>query len=270
MPSKVIAVEYSGTNEVDVTPTEVLALINAAGQDLGGYRSMPHWHALSSANSGTRSAGFSDKAWGTNRQIGTPAGANKMVEVCESEVTPPFGIEAHEMPFSFRMWLNAGTPSGTKTGECLQGIEWGSFTTLTPWATQYANSTAPQFVTQLRYNFTTSKWEWVVWDGDLLLAPASGDCDIQPAFTPDLNMVEARIDYDPGTSAATRVLTFYLNGSLAKTYIGQRLETIGATQQHLAGYFVTNGSNATNVLPDAIFGANKIYQPYQRLWTPPY
>lgn len=259
------------TGDYDLTEAQVNALIDTR---LFGYtyRRMSMSFPVSSAVGGQRSAGFVDRAWGLERDITLPAGNNKIFEVVEQEVIEPGETLDNTMgdvwnqPFKYKMVQNCGNPPtiGPPVGEWCQGIQWGSFFAAPPFQSNFSAGNA---CLQLRYNQGTVKWELVIYDGDGVTPPTVQNCDIQPLFTPDLYVKELMLEYEPLSSP--RVLKAYINGVLAKTYTGGRLETMSTGGfPTKAGYFVTSGSSGTGTMAETGFYHNAIYQPFS-LPSPP-
>lgn len=250
--------------EVQLTEAQVNALIDAR---LFGYtyRQMRMDVPITTVMPGIRSAGFVDRPWGLMRDVSLPVGNNKIFEICESEVIEPGDTLDTTMgptwsqPFKFKMIQNCANLPASPTGEWLQGIEWGSFSTIPPFQTTYA-SAVPTPCVQLRHNLTRAKWEVLVWDGDTTLAPDVVDCLIQPIFTPDLYLKEFMLEYQP--SPTTSVLNAYINGVLALRYTGTRLQNcFGFSTSFKAGYFCTSGDTGIGRMLETGFYTTAIYQP---------
>jgi len=213
---------------------------------------------------GIRNGTLNDRGWGVARNINMGNVANRVFEVSEDPLIPPVDNNIGplwSLPFDYRMIMNAAIPSPAPAGECLQGIQWGSFGQATPWQTNYAAAIIGPVV-QFRYNYTRAKWEILVWDQDNGLAPHVVDCTLQPTFTPDLYIKELRLLYLPHPTSSQ--LLAYLNGQLVHTYTGTRLQNCygqSAGSYRMAGYFVTNGSGLT-VMTECTFYTNRVWQPF--------
>lgn len=224
------------------------------------YREFSHWCPVGTSYPyGIRSTGHTDKYLGACRYVNTPTGANKLFEVVEQlVVSPDASSNMFGAPIVFAMVLNAANGNAAIAGECLQGIEIGSFNQPTPWATNYTFSPAP--VLQLRYNFTLTRWEVLVFDagGD---APVVYACDYQPGFAVDLGIIEAKLQWLPSTTGDS-VLNAYLGGRLAKSVSGGILNGLISSTPFACGYFITNGSSAGANWTEAGFYGGKVYAPY--------
>lgn len=202
---------------------------------------------------------------------------DRVFEVCEDFLIAPEGGGSQpywSRPWSYSMIQNASIYPNFPAGECVQGIEMGSFLIQTPWQTNFVNSPIPMPVCQLRFNYTRHKWEVLVWDGDTGLAPDVVDCDWQPVsgmWVCDAEIKEFRMDYRPGPNGVGSHLLCYLNGQLVKDYTGQRLDNCfpnvggGSGVDIRAGYFVTSGSNAASDISEATFYSSRIWQQH---WYP--
>lgn len=197
----------------------------------------------------------------------TTLGANKLYECSEHYgLQPSDGRKTiWQRPFLFKQVQNALTTDlGGALGECVQGIEFGSFGVGIPWQTNFvAANEGP--VIQLRYNFTLVRWEVLVWDFDVGTAPDIVPCTVQPfGFLPDQGFPELMIVYKPGPGGVGSAFLAYLNGILVHTYQGARLDNCynGAfAEMSGAGFFAASGSSATNRVIEAGFYRNMIYTP---------
>lgn len=236
----------------------------------GDYRFFSHWHAIPTSGffpRGQRSAGFVDKFIGTARYISTPVGSNKVFEVVEDFLIYPAkapGPHAYgwNSPIIFTMVLNSMSGNAAApAGECLQGIEIGSFGQLTPWATNYAFGNGP--VLQLRYNFTLTRWEVLVWELDTETPPDVVPCSVQPPFVIDNGIVELMMVYEPNLAGDTS-LRCYIDRVLVHTYTGGRLNVVpvsGTSEPRGCGYFMTNGTGAAQSWTEGGFYFGRVYEP---------
>lgn len=229
------------------------------------FRELYHFNAATTLTPGIRSAGYSEKCFGSARYVSTPTGANKVWEVFENPIVPrTSGVPNSARPFVFAMVVNAANGNSAIAGECLQGIEIGSFNQLTPWQTTYAFA-AYGPVMQLRYNYTVSRFEVLVWDGDSGTPPEIVPCTINPTWICDTHIKEFVLDYRPSPVAGVSRLNAYLNGQLALSHSSAMLDSVagsGATMCE-AGYFITNGSGVGSSWVEAGFYGGKIYQPFE-------
>jgi len=256
-----LAIWMAGGGAPDLNIAEVNALIDARLYDTAFYHRKFRYDLQVPAGStipGFRSASYIDKALGIVRYVDLPAGTNKIFEICEKLLVDPFNVWA--LPFSYKMLQNQGNNVGTQAGESLQGIQWGSFSQNPPWQTNYASASTGSVI-QLRFNSTSQKWEVLVWDTDTGTPPDVVECTLQPSFQVDYHLVELRMDYTPVVGGGS-TLKAYLNGQLAHTYSGTRLDNVllaGNNDGFAAGYFVTQGTSGAR--SEAGFYDNAIYQP---------
>lgn len=218
---------------------------------------------------GNRSAGFNDRPWSGVRAVNLPTGSNRIFEICKKYLINPgaspapfhwLGGPMFSQPFTYRMIINPGNVFETPAGEALVGIEWGSFGVGPPFQDNYVGGqNGPVF--QFRWNYTREKFELMVWDADTGTPPIVIDCDLQPTFTPDLYIKEFKMEYLPAAGGLS-VLNCYLNGELAISYSGDRLQNCyGADSNYGAGFFTCGGTSGNLTLSDSTFYANIIHMP---------
>lgn len=235
------------------------------------FRAFSHWAPIPTSGGyprGTRSTGFVDKFLGHARYVNTPVGSNKMFEVVEDWLIYPAkaaGAYAGgwQLPIVFKMTMNAMSGNtAAPAGECFQGIEIGTFGQGTPWASNYVTGVGP--VLQLRYNFALSRWEVLVWDYDQLTAPDVVACSIQPTFAVDLEPREVGLVYSPNVGG-TAILQALIDGVIVHTYSGGRLNNVpvnATSEPRGCGYFMTNGTGATQSWAEGGFYHGRVYEPF--------
>lgn len=178
-------------------------------------------------------------------RLQTATGANKGVEYYEYIHDNCLGSDASGGDvFSLRTIVRATlTELATLNpqGEMLAGIEWGSLRCHPPFDTNW-NVNGLNSI-QLRYNVVRDKWEFMIYDGDGVVAPTVEDCSVQYRAPQAGTKTELMIDYQPGTAALC-----YLDGKLVHTYTGTRLVGFAENTSGCdagGGVFVTSGSHAS-------------------------
>ena len=224
------------------------------------YRQLSNNYALTSIVPGVRSAGFTDRAWGSTRAVTLPVGVNKIWELTQNSLVHLTSVPELNKAFTYSVVINAGNTFATPSGEALVGIQWGSFQNVPPFQTTYVSSTqGPVF--QLRFNYTRAKFELLVWNGDNGAPPTVTDLTIQTPFTPDLYIKEFKMEYLPAAAGGS-VLNCYLNGELGLSYSGADLQDCFLAESTFGpGIFMTGGDSGTEFFSETGFFDSRIYTP---------
>lgn len=213
---------------------------------------------------GARSAGYVEKGYGDARYISLAVGANKVYEVCNSAIVNQTAIDGTsraflDLPFDYSRVINPNLPLTVAAGDCFVGIEVGSNATAPPWDAAGFAINPPQGVPfQLRYNFTLSRFEMAAFNA--IDDPFVKVCTYQPTFTPDNNVTEFRLRWNH----LAKQMDAYLNGVHAGSMTAAEYPDIMAVQGALGegfGYFLTNGSDATNQMLEVGFYRAHVWRP---------